>query len=32
MTAWKGAEPRLWGRLISGLYRLISGAPRAGSA
>lgn len=28
MAAWKGAEPRLWGRLISGLCRLIIGASR----
>jgi len=31
MAAWKGSEPRLWGRLIGGLYWLLSGAPRAGS-
>ena len=31
MAAWKGSEPRLWGRLISGLYRLFSREPRTGS-
>ncbi len=28
MEAWKGSEPRLWGRLISGVCRLIIRAPR----
>ena len=32
MAAWKGSEPRLWGRLLSGLYRLLGGARHPGSA